>query len=42
MRVEQPAELPRAFEQAFAARRPVVMDVVTDHRAFSPKTWTGA
>ncbi len=42
MRIEKPAELPRAFEQAFAARRPVVMDVVTDHRAFSPKTWTGA
>ena len=41
MRIEKPAELPRAFEQAFAARRPVVMDVVTDHRAFSPKTWTG-
>jgi hypothetical protein len=25
-----------------AARRPVVIDTVTDHRAFSPKTWTGA
>ena len=41
MRIEKPTELPRAFEQAFAARRPVVVDVVTDHRAFSPKTWTG-
>ena len=41
IRVEDPAELPRAFEQAFAARRPVVIDAVTDHRAFSQKTWTG-
>lgn len=42
MRVEQPAELPGALKQALAARRPVVIDAVTDHRAFSPKTWTGA
>ena len=42
MRVEKPAELPRALEQALAARRPVVIDAVTDHRAFSQKTWTGA
>jgi acetolactate synthase-1/2/3 large subunit len=41
IRVEDPADLPRAFEQAFAARRPVVIDAVTDHRAFSQKTWTG-
>ena len=41
MRVEKPAELPRALEQALAARRPVVIDAVTDHRAFSQKTWTG-
>lgn len=41
IRVEDPAELPRAFEQAFAARRPVVIDAVTDHRAFAQKTWTG-
>jgi acetolactate synthase-1/2/3 large subunit len=41
IRVENPAELPRAFEQAFAARRPVVIDAVTDHRAFAQKTWTG-
>ena len=41
MRVEKPSELPRALEQAFTARRPVVIDAVTDHRAFSQKTWTG-
>jgi len=41
IRVENPAELPRAFERAFAARRPVVIDAVTDHRAFAQKTWTG-
>jgi len=42
MRVEQPAQMASALEAALAARRPVVIDVVTDHRAFSPKTWTGA
>ena len=41
MRVEKPADLPHALEQAFAAGRPVVIDAVTDHRAFSQKTWTG-
>ena len=41
IRVENPAELPRAFERAFAAHRPVVIDAVTDHRAFAQKTWTG-
>ncbi|OGA44928.1 MAG: hypothetical protein A3F74_25765 [Betaproteobacteria bacterium RIFCSPLOWO2_12_FULL_62_58] len=42
MRVEKPAELPGALKQALAVRRPVVIDAVTDHRAFSQKTWTGA
>ncbi|OGA53014.1 MAG: hypothetical protein A3G24_11260 [Betaproteobacteria bacterium RIFCSPLOWO2_12_FULL_62_13] len=42
IRVEKPAELPGALERALAARRPVVIDVVTDHRAFSQKMWTGA
>jgi len=42
MRVEKPGDLPGALAQALAARRPVVIDAVTDHRAFSPKTWTGA
>ena len=41
MRVEKPADLPHALEQAFAAGGPVVIDAVTDHRAFSQKTWTG-
>ena len=42
LRVEQPAQMGPAIEKALAARRPVVIDTVTDHRAFSPKTWTGA
>ncbi|HET7596690.1 MAG TPA: thiamine pyrophosphate-binding protein, partial [Burkholderiales bacterium] len=42
MRVETPDEIAPALEKALAARRPVVIDVVTDHRAFSPKTWTGS
>jgi acetolactate synthase-1/2/3 large subunit len=41
IRVEQPAQMAPAIEKALAARRPVVIDTVTDHRAFSPKTWTG-
>jgi len=41
MRVEKPSELAHALEKAIAARRPVVIDAVTDHRAFSQKTWTG-
>lgn len=42
IRVENPAELPQAFDQALAARRPVVIDAVTDYRAFPQKIWTGA
>jgi acetolactate synthase-1/2/3 large subunit len=42
MRVEKPSEMGPALERALAARRPVVIDTVTDHRAFSPRTWTGA
>lgn len=42
IRVEQPAQMGPAIEKALAARRPVVIDTVTDHRAFSPRTWTGA
>ncbi|MDH3287223.1 MAG: thiamine pyrophosphate-binding protein [Betaproteobacteria bacterium] len=41
MRVEKPADMAPAIERALAAGRPVVIDTVTDHRAFSPKTWTG-
>lgn len=42
LRVEQPAQMGPAIEKALAARRPVVIDTVTDHRAFAPRTWTGA
>ncbi|MBC7778717.1 MAG: thiamine pyrophosphate-binding protein [Proteobacteria bacterium] len=42
IRVDAPAQVPEAMERALKAGRPVVIDVVTDHRAFSPKTWTGA
>jgi acetolactate synthase I/II/III large subunit len=42
IRVERPAELLQAFEEALAADRPVVVDAVTDYRAFAQKTWTGA
>lgn len=41
MRVEQPDGVAPALEKALKMNRPVVLDVVTDHRAFSPKTWTG-
>jgi len=41
MRVERPADMAGAIEKALAAGKPVVIDTVTDHRAFSPKTWTG-
>jgi acetolactate synthase-1/2/3 large subunit len=41
MRVEQPHGVAPALEKALKMNRPVVLDVVTDHRAFSPKTWTG-
>ena len=36
IRVEQPSELPGALEQAFAANRPVIIDVVTDIDALAP------
>ena len=42
IRVEKPAELPHALDQALAARQPVVIDAVTDYRAFPEKIWTGA
>jgi acetolactate synthase-1/2/3 large subunit len=41
MRVEKPSEMAPAIERALAAGRPVVIDTITDHRAFSQKTWTG-
>ncbi len=36
IRVEQPSELPGALDQAFAADRPVIIDVVTDIDALAP------
>ena len=41
VRVEKPDELPRALERAFAARRPVVIDAVSDYQAQSVRAWTG-
>jgi acetolactate synthase-1/2/3 large subunit len=41
IRVERPEQMGPAIEKALAAGKPVVIDTVTDHRAFSPKTWTG-
>ncbi|MGZ8211558.1 MAG: thiamine pyrophosphate-binding protein [Burkholderiales bacterium] len=42
IRLEDPADLPHALQDAIAAKTPVVIDAVTDHRAFAQKTWTGA
>lgn len=42
IRVENPADLPQAFQEALTASGPVVIDAVTDHRAFAQKTWTGS
>jgi acetolactate synthase-1/2/3 large subunit len=36
IRVERPGELPGALEMAFAANRPVILDVVTDIEALAP------
>jgi len=41
IRVEKPEQMGPAIQKALAAGKPVVIDTVTDHRAFSPKTWTG-
>ena len=41
IRVEKPAQLSGALEEALKAKGPVVIDAVTDHRAFAQKTWTG-
>lgn len=40
-RVEKPEEVAPAIQRALARQRPVVIDTLTDHRAFSPKAWTG-
>lgn len=41
LRAETPAEVRAALEKAIALDKPVVIDAVTHHRAFAPKTWTG-
>ena len=39
MRVERPGDMAKTLERALAAGKPVVIDTLTDYRAFSPKTW---
>ncbi len=40
IRVEKPSELQGALEQAFAAGKPAVVDVVTDIGGFAPRAWS--
>jgi acetolactate synthase-1/2/3 large subunit len=40
MVVEQPSDLAPALSRAFAANRPVVLDVRTDITAMAPRAWT--
>jgi acetolactate synthase-1/2/3 large subunit len=40
IRVEKPAELRGALEQAFSCGRPAVIDVVSDHRVLHPRAWS--
>lgn len=40
IRVEKPSELQGALEQAFAAGKPAVVDVVTDIAGVAPRAWT--
>jgi acetolactate synthase-1/2/3 large subunit len=42
IRVERPDDVQPALRKAFAAHRPVVLDVRTDIKAMSPRAWTGA
>lgn len=42
IRVEEPAQLRGAFEQALAAERPVLIDVTTDIDALAPLAWEPA
>lgn len=39
LRVERPSELRGALERAFAARRPALIDVVSDIEALYPRPW---
>jgi acetolactate synthase-1/2/3 large subunit len=40
VRVERPSELRGALEQAFAANRPAVVDVVSDIKALAARAWS--
>jgi thiamine pyrophosphate-dependent acetolactate synthase large subunit-like protein len=40
LRIERPSELKRALEQAFAAHKPAVLDVVTDIKALAARGWS--
>src|SRR5262249_5626688 len=40
MRVEKPGDLKDALKEAFAMKRPVVIDAVSDVDAFAKKAWT--
>jgi acetolactate synthase-1/2/3 large subunit len=39
VRVERPADLPQALEQAFASDRPTLIDALSDVEAFPPDPW---
>ena len=39
--LEKPGDLEPALKEALNTRGPVVIDAVTDHRAFAQRTWTG-
>ena len=41
LRVQKPAELAGALEQAFTADRPCVVEVIADTYALAPLAWTG-
>jgi acetolactate synthase-1/2/3 large subunit len=41
IRVERPSQLQSALEQAFAAGKPAVVDVVTDIEGIAPPAWGG-
>ena len=41
IRVEKPEELRAALEQAFASKRPAVIDVISDYRVLHPRAWAG-
>ena len=40
IRLENPNDLPAAFDEAFNSNKLFILDVVTDQYAFPPKPWT--